>query len=150
MVTHRKKHFMYFQGWDESTVYLQFDDALSRTLVEWLLEDLSREARLTDAEKAELSDALMHKRCGSCSVMLQEKHILWGSGAAEHSAVLVPPIILQRTTASNIRKGIDSCIPELDVRALVERLAPVVDTFWLYTHSDNAASCDRTKDRGQN
>ena len=132
--------FFVSRRFDEATHYVQYTPAVSAKALEWLLESLHADTFLSQDNIAELSQGLQNLRCGVSHFMVQRTCIRWGQGPKESSVVITRPMLIQRTSASNIRSALDTSHPALSFKHLLEHVAPRVGVLVLHMACDSASA----------
>jgi hypothetical protein len=95
--------FLLSRRFDCADFYLSLDGDSSATRYQWLLQALDADASLSDQDRVELAARISSKpRNGTLHMLSQRLFLRWGSSENDHSAVVAPPVAVQRSTASNL------------------------------------------------
>ena len=78
-------------------------------------------------------------------MLSQRLFLRWGSGENDHSAVVAPPVAVQRGTASNLVSALHAACPKLELGALFQQVARFVRTFWYHVAADSASANERVR-----
>ena len=99
--------------WDEAALTLRIPRCCREQVLGRLVD-----AR-TDSERTELAERLATSRVGVCHVMVQRCFLMWGPREVDSSVALLPPVLVQRTTASCLRQALDQVNPACSFESLI-------------------------------
>jgi len=125
---------------DETMMWLHYPTSVREIWLRWNLAVLERERDLSDADKTIIASALSSQTQGFAHLLSQRAMLATSSGT--RSQVIVPPRVIQRTSASNISSGLDE-VPLLGFQNLLDAWAPATDFLLIHVAMDHASGNDR-------
>ena len=105
--------------------------------MKWWAKKLERERIFTKSEIDFLTNALSYTRSGTANVLVQSCCLSWGEGHGNRCRIPCPPCIIERKTASNISKALDSAIEAFSFQNIF-KLSPKVRIIFLLACTDAA------------
>ena len=106
------------------------------------MEALRAERFLTAADRETLSKAVASATAGLVHVLTQRNVVSWGPGPGQRSQVVVAPLVIPRTSASNLRAALDKS-QLLSLEHLRNHVVPSVNFTLLHWSLDHASGNDR-------
>ena len=104
------------QSWDEALMLLTFGTLCYRTLSTWATERWKRlleRGSITEEEYRRRIKFMKSKSAASFQVLVHRLYLRWGAGINEAEEIMVPPVAVQATTASNLTEGLNRHVPFL-------------------------------------
>ena len=108
------------RSWDECSQYLEYGPTISEHIWQWRLQVLEELAAFTQADISELAGMIKSRQHGTCQILVQAAAARWGSGKDASASIPVAPTMVQRATASCLRRGLDQTLPLLAFPALAQ------------------------------
>lgn len=132
--------------WDETSMWLQIPAGIRSKWLEWVFKSLESDKFLDAESVRKLIPMIGQATSGVVHVLSQRNVISWRASSSDRAArsqVVVPPVLIQRTSSTNIRAALDESCPELALGSLLETTAPIVGLLVLHLAMDHAASNSR-------
>lgn len=99
------------RAWDETVMDLSFSCSNAATLLKWSLERVARKVKWKPDAAKKIAEVVAATNCGPCQVMVQRNACRWGMDTSAVGELFVPPMVLERNTATCISEALDS-VPE--------------------------------------
>lgn len=93
--------------WDETTMWLHLPAGVRSKWIEWTFRAMEADKSMTPESIAELVPILSRASAGLVHVLTQRAVVRASSG--HRSLVVIPPLMLQRSSASNLTAALQSC-----------------------------------------
>ena len=125
---------------DETSMHLYLPSAARRLWVDWTARSMRADTFLREADLNVLLQVLAKATHGLVHVFSQRNILRTSAGV--RSQVVQPPLLVQRTSASNVRAALDS-MAHLSLQAILTDIAPYVEFVLLHVGLDHASGNDR-------
>ena len=125
---------------DETSMWLHIPEGIRHEWLRWVFESLESDRFLAEESVRKLIPQLAQATAGLVHILSQR--VVLSTAAGLRTLVVVPPVFIQRTSASNVAAALDSYTP-LNFRAILADVAPHVPFVLLHMGLDHASSNDR-------
>ena len=129
--------------YDETSMWLQYPAGIRASWLQWLFEELEANRLLSEHDLQQLGGMLAGATHGLGHVLTQRAVLAYGEGGRTHrSQVVIPPCLIQRTSASNLCAALDAFKP-LCFQYLLQDVSPYTGFLLVHLGSDHFSSNDR-------